>query len=215
MLKYLLLILAFLSLSACTSSPSSAPPSTTEKKSATIASPTFGTGKHKLTVFADFQCPACIAFAKVLGPVFEDYASRGYLEITYKQFPLQMHKNAERDALAALCSAEQGKYMDYKKALYALEDAKSGATVTDAERVDAGKDILDTERLASCLASDTYLDQVRAEIAEGEKMGVTGTPTVYLDGKKMDNKIFSSMDAFKNIMDRWLEVPATGSGVAQ
>lgn len=214
MLKYLLLTFSILLLSSCTlDSSTSTPP--TEKKSATIASPTSGTGKHKLTIFADFQCPACIAFSKVLGPVFEDYASRGYLEITYKQFPLQMHKNAERDALAALCSAEQGKYMDYKKALYALEDAKSGATVTDAERADAGKDILDTTKLGECLAADRYLDQVRAEVREGEAMGVTGTPTVYLDGKKMDSKIFSNMDAFRNIMDRWLEVPASGSGAVK
>jgi hypothetical protein len=46
-----------------------------------------------------------------------------------------MHKNAERDALAALCSSEQGKYMGYKKALYALEESKSGAKVSDEDRV--------------------------------------------------------------------------------
>lgn len=91
-----------------------------------IPSPTLGSGKHTLTIYADFQCPACIAFAKFIGPIFEEFASKGYLLITYKQFPLtSIHPNAERDAVAALCSAEQGKYSEYKKALYALEEAKS------------------------------------------------------------------------------------------
>jgi hypothetical protein len=60
------------------------------------------------------------------------------LKITYTQFPLTgMHKNAYRDAMAALCGAEQGKYMETKKALYALETEKKEAKVSDADRVRA------------------------------------------------------------------------------
>jgi protein-disulfide isomerase len=213
MYKNIFILLALLSLAACTP-PGTTPSgtSTITKTQSSIASPTQGTGKHKLTIFADFQCPACIGFSKAIGPIFEQYAADGYLQITYKQFPLQNHKNAERDALAALCSEEQGKYIEYKKALYALEESKSSAKVTDEDRVNIGKDIVDTTKLAACLAGDKYLDQVRAEVQEGEALGVTGTPTVFLDGKKIDNKIFSNLDAMKNIMNRWLEVPETGSG---
>ncbi len=71
-------------------------------------SPTYGSGKHEMVMFADFQCPACIAASKSVMPVFENYAKEGYLHITYKQYPLTgMHKNAERDALAALCVSSQ------------------------------------------------------------------------------------------------------------
>jgi hypothetical protein len=48
-----------------------------------------------------------------------------------------MHKNAYRDALAALCGAEQGKYMETKKALYAMEESKSEAKVSDEDRIKA------------------------------------------------------------------------------
>jgi hypothetical protein len=90
----------------------------------------------------------------------------------FKQFPLtSIHPNAERDAIAALCSAEQGKYMDYKKALYALEPTrevvKNKQTVSDDDRVNIGKDILDQTKLRECLSSEKYLPQVRAEMAEG------------------------------------------------
>ena len=126
-MKKILFLLSLLFLAACTAQTGTTP--TTDAPSVTpqvqIASPSYGSGKHTLMLFADFQCPACIQFSKVIGPVFEDYASRGYLKIVYKQYPLtSIHPNAERDAIAALCAAEEGKYMDYKKALYALEDQK-------------------------------------------------------------------------------------------
>ncbi len=165
-------------------------------------------------MFADFQCPACIATNKIVGPIFEEYASKWLVKLTYKQFPLtSIHKNAERDALAALCSAEQGKYMDYKKALYNMEEAKSGAKVSDEDRVNAGKDILDTTKLTQCLKDSRYIDQVRAEMKEWNSLGVTGTPTVLLDGKKIDNSVFRDPVVLRSLLDTWLEVPKTGSGV--
>jgi protein-disulfide isomerase len=104
----------------------------------TIPSPTFGSGPRNLTIYADFQCPACIAFSDALGGAFEAYAASGKTTITYKQFPLtSIHPNAYRDAIAALCVAEQGKYMDGKKALYALEKKKAGAKVSDEDRINA------------------------------------------------------------------------------
>jgi protein-disulfide isomerase len=90
-----------------------------------IPSPTYGTGKHMITIYADFQCPACIAYSRSVGGLLESYAASGKVTITYKQFPLTgIHQNAYRDAIAGLCAAEQGKYMEYKKTLYSLEEEK-------------------------------------------------------------------------------------------
>ncbi len=167
-------------------------------------------------MFADFQCPACIATNKIIGPIFEEYASKWLVSITYKQFPLTtIHKNAERDALAGLCGAEQGKYKEYKNALYNMEEAKSGAKVSDEERVNIGKDILDTVKLAECIKWDRYLDQVRAEMKEGDALGISGTPTVLLDGKKLDNSVFRDPVIFRSLLDTWLEVPQTASGTVK
>ncbi len=211
------IVLSLLVLTSCTpgGSDTTSSGSTTAPTSwiqAKIPSPTFGSGKHTLSVFADFQCPACIATDKIVGPIFEEYVSKGYVQITYKQFPLtSIHKNAERDALAALCGAEQGKYMEYKKSLYAMESAKSGAKVSDEERVNAGKDILDSAKLAVCLKGNRYLDQVRAEMKEWDTLGISGTPTVLLDGKKLDNSVFRDPVILRSLLDTWLEVPKTGS----
>lgn len=151
-------------------------------------------------------------------PVFENYAKNGYLHITYKQFPLTgMHKNAERDALAALCIASQGKgadtYMEYKKALYSMEDAKKWASVSDGDRVNAVGNIasIDVSKLTECLDNNSYLDQVRAEMKEGDDLGVNGTPTLYLDNKRLDLAVFRDTTVLQTVMDRLLGVPTTSS----
>lgn len=171
MYKYVIGILSVFLLASCTiggTTPTKPTTSGSTSPAAMIPSPTYGSGKHTMMIFADFQCPACIRFAQSIAPIFEEYAKSGYLTITYKQYPLTtIHKNAERDALAALCVAEQGKYIDYKKLLYALEESKSGAKVSDDERIGAAKDIgVDIGRLTECIASDKYLGQIKAEVKE-------------------------------------------------
>ena len=222
MLKYITL-LSLVFLTSCTLPATSPSSGTTPTQTPTvtptvmISSPTYGSGKHTVTIFADFQCPACISFSKTIGPIFEDYASRGILQITYKQYPLtNIHKNAERDAIAWLCAAEQGKYMEYKKNLYALEQSKNWATVSDSDRVNAALGTtLDANKLTECLTTSKYLPQVRAEMKEGDTLWVSGTPTIFIDGKKLDLSIFKSTDILRSWLDQYLGVPASGSGMVK
>ncbi len=135
-------------------------------------------------------------------PIFEEYAASGKLTIIYRQFPLNMHKNAKWDAIAALCSAEIGGYMDYKKWLYAMEKEKASKTVTDTDRIAIAKSIgLDEAKFASCLTNKTYEKQVEADIALGDNRGVTGTPTTYLDGIKIDMSLFRDIDGFRSFLE--------------
>ncbi len=138
--------------------------------------------------------------------ILEEYASSGKLTIIYRQFPLtSMHKNAYRDAIAALCGAEQGKYMETKKALYALETEKREAKVSDNDRVNAlvwaG---LDSDAVSKCLASDAYKAQVDSDIARWESLRVTGTPTLFLDEKRLDLSGFKDKEMFISFLDQIL-----------
>ena len=104
--------------------------------SSPITTTTYGSGKHTVQIFADFQCPACINFSHSILPLFESEAASGKVVIDYKQYPLTtIHKNAYRDALAALCANDVQKYGVYKTGLYALETQKAGATTTDSDRI--------------------------------------------------------------------------------
>lgn len=116
-----------------------------------------------------------------------------------------MHKNAFRDAMIALCGAEQGKYMEAKMALYALETMKSGGKVSDTERIDTlTKAWLDKEKISSCLSSEAFKGQVEADLAYGEWRRVDGTPSLFLDGKKIDMSVFRDTEGFTLFLDTLL-----------
>ena len=168
-----------------------------------VATPTYGSGKMQVEIFADFQCPACISYNETIQPIFEEYAGAGKLTIVFRQFPLSnIHKNAKWDAIAALCSAELGGYMDYKKWLYTMEKEKAGKAVTDADRIAIAQTIgLDEAKFTSCLTNKTYEKQVEADIALGDSRGVTGTPTTYLDGIKIDMSLFRDLAGFKSFLE--------------
>ena len=171
-----------------------------------IDAPTSGSGNHTIEYFGDFQCPACIRFSHTLLPILEEFAASGKLTIIYKQFPLtNIHKNAYRDSIAALCVAEQGQYMPYKKALIALEEAKAGASVSDNERLDAAKGItIDSVKFSTCLSSDASKASVDRDMAEGDAKRVNATPTLILDGTKLDLSIFRDEAMFREQMGRML-----------
>lgn len=156
-----------------------------------------------VTLFADFECPACIRFAHSVMPILESYAASGRLLIIYKQYPLTtIHKNAYRDSLAALCANEQGKYQEYKKELYALEEEKAGATVSDEERVTATQDTgIDTAIFTSCLSTDKYKSVIASDVADGDAVNIPGTPTLFFDGKRLDFSIFQSMDQINQFFE--------------
>lgn len=206
MFKYLIVLTSLL-LVSCTWNQNGSL-GTVSSETRTISVPTLGTGAHTVEIFADFQCPACINFHSVLSPVFEGYAEKWQLQIIYRQYPLtQIHKNAYRDALAALCSAEAGKFQEYKTALYALEDQKSGATVSDADRVKIATEVgIDESMMTQCLASDAYKSQVDADIARGDSLGVSGTPTIFLDGKKLDLLVFRDIGMLTKFLDQVVAV---------
>ncbi len=210
-MKYLLslsLISSLVFLASCTSSetPGKGTTASGGTQGKIVAAPAYGSGNHQIEYYADFQCPACIRFSHTLLPILEEFAASGKVMITYKQFPLtQIHKNAYRDSLAAYCAEEQGKFMEYKKELYALEEQKSGASVSDDDRIDATKNLsLDVPKFTQCLGNDTYAASVDRDMADGDAARVNATPTVILDGTKLDMGVFSSEAMFREQMDRIL-----------
>ncbi|HBB27190.1 TPA: hypothetical protein DCZ36_01675 [Candidatus Gracilibacteria bacterium] len=201
MKKFLFLLLPFLLLSC------GEPTSVTPQVSKNIESAVFGTpsSKVQLTIFADYECPACIYFEKTIGEeLYKNYVKTNKITVTYKNFPLPQHKNAERDALSALYALSQGKYWEFSKEMYALEDQKKGDKVTDEERTALGKKIeLDPIEMQKSLDEGWYLNQIIKEKNEGEAMGLEGTPSIYLNGKIMK---FKSKEEFFGMIEAVLNM---------
>ena len=105
----------------------------------------------------------------------------GKVRLVYKDFPLSFHAGAEPAAVAARCAAERGRYWDYHDLLFAAQPAFSRADLlTYAVRLDLPRDAF-----AACLDSDRFRDAVKSDMQEGRAAGVTGTPTFFINGRRL------------------------------
>ncbi len=133
-----------------------------------------GEGELTIVEFSDPECPFCKRFHGTMQEVLGDYD--GKVRWAYKHFPLtSLHRKAEREAVALECAAEQDKFWDYADELYDRTPSNDG--LADDELFSMADDLgLDRGQFDDCLESDKYLDKVRAEASEAQKLGGTGTP---------------------------------------
>jgi protein-disulfide isomerase len=151
--------------------------------------PLKGSQDAKLTLieFSDYQCPFCKRHAEeTLSRIDKEYIATGKLRYVFRDFPLEMHKQAQKAAEAAHCADEQGKYWEIHDRLFANQQALKPKQLIRYARA-AG---LQTGPFKKCLDSGKYAGQVRKDIAEGQKLGINGTPTLMLgvsNGDKVEN----------------------------
>ncbi len=126
--------------------------------------------------FSDFQCPYCRAMQPVLEQLAGKYGDR--LSLVVKNFPLaNLHPQAPTAAEAVLCAGEQGKYWDYRKALFESKTLDA-ETMSELARQIA----LDAEAFRGCVASRRQKSRVEQDAAEGQQLGVSGTPAYFING---------------------------------
>ncbi len=83
-----------------------------------------------------------------------------------------------------------------------MEKEKAGKTTTDADRIVVAKAVgLDEAKFTSCLSNKTYSSQVESDMALGDSKWVSGTPTTYLDGIKIDMALFRDLTGFRSFLE--------------
>lgn len=162
--------------------------------------------------FADFQCPGCGQFASFVTPLIKErLVEPGLVRYVYYDFPLAMHPHAFLAARAARCANEQGRFWEYHDILYARQPtwaAQTNATGTFVEL--AGEVGLDEAEFEACLRSDRYAEEVTRSLRLGESLGVTGTPTIFVNGRRLPN--IPSFSRLEEIVRS--EAGMTGGGAA-
>ena len=151
--------------------------------------------KVKIVVFTDFQCPFCSRLVPALREVKEKYKRK--VVIVHKHFPLSFHKQAMPAAKASVCAHRQGKFWEYHDLLF--DNQRS----LDPERLrqlaaTAGVGIAAFDR---CLQEPKVMARVLADMAEGRKAGVSGTPSVYINGRKFGGAAGFTAEAFSEAID--------------
>jgi protein-disulfide isomerase len=136
-----------------------------------------------ITVFSDYQCPACTAVeAQVMPDLIARYVETGQARLVFREFPLpSLHPNAEKAAEAAVCAGEQGKYWEMHDELFASQDAWTEEADPSAGLKSLAASVgLDEGAFAECLDSGEASPVVQAEVKAGEMMGVNATPYFFV-----------------------------------
>lgn len=139
-------------------------------------------GENNATVtlveFSDYQCPYCKRHATtVMEQLSEAYIDTGKLRFVMREFPIaRLHPRAEAASIAALCAGAQDNYWGMHDALFNDQKAK-----TDKDFQAMADSLgLDEAAFTKCLASDRFKAQINADKVEGQKLGITGTPSFVL-----------------------------------
>jgi protein-disulfide isomerase len=130
-----------------------------------------------LVEYGDYQCPSCgdtFAIVKKLQKHFGDK-----LRLVFRHFPLEMHPYAQHAAETAEFAAAHDKFWPMHDLLY-----KHQSNLSDANLLKLAKQLdLSTDDLTQALEAGTYAARVMADVANGDKSGVTGTPMFYVNGQ--------------------------------
>lgn len=150
--------------------------------------------------FGDYQCPGCGAFAMNVKPTLDGtLVQSGQAKFVFYDFPLiSIHPNAFLAARAARCADDQDKYWEYHEALFRNQARWSTASMpSSAFETYAGEVGMDEGTFSSCLNSDRHAELVTANMELGARMGVAGTPSVFINTngqtRRLNNYDFQSI----------------------
>lgn len=140
-----------------------------------------------LVEYSDFQCPACAAFQPVLTGMLEQYSDQLHFEFKHFPLPPRMHPHALPAALAAEAAGQQGKFFEYHDLLFTNQETWAKAAVPTSYFIQYATDLgLDIDAFKLHMRSSALRERIQNDFAEGEALGVTGTPSFFLNGKKME-----------------------------
>ena len=171
----------------------------TMSKIDTTGRPTRGAKASKVVVvnFDDFQCPFCARMHQELFPeLFKEYGDR--VTFIYKDFPMEMHPWAMHAAVDANCLAAENSdaYWDFADYIHANQHEVSnektpGARLEALDRLtmlQGQKHNLDVVKLQSCVKAQDE-SAVKASVKGGDAVGVDATPTLFVNGEKIDGAV--------------------------
>ena len=134
--------------------------------------------------FTDLQCPYCARYASQTFPRLKrEYVDTGKLRYTSRDLPLPIHSFALPAAVASRCAGEQGRFWEYREALFASQSLLG----TEPYGRIAGQLGLDVERLEACRAKGEQESNVRADLAMAAQHGIESTPT-FVIGRVVDGE---------------------------
>lgn len=143
--------------------------------------PIRGEAKAKVTIveFADYQCPHCREAAPFLDKLLERYD--GKVNMVFVDYPINPSGISTVVANGAFCAGLQDKFWEYHDLAYTKQDDLSTKWPTAA----AVELKLNAKAFATCMATTAPAKRVARSKAEGDRVGISGTPTIFIGGKRV------------------------------
>jgi protein-disulfide isomerase len=149
-----------------------------------------GTGPVTVEVYLDFLCPACKQFHDSARPVLDGYLADGTITLVYRPIAildrLTSTNFSTRSASAAGCASDGGQLDAYVAAMMAAQPPEGSAGLSDDEiiQIAAGAGLPGSD-FVQCVRDGAYRDWVVSNTDAASDRGVTGTPTVFVNGEKL------------------------------
>jgi len=164
--------------------------------------PSFGPADAPVTIveFGDFECPDCKMEAPVLRKDMTE-AFGGKVRVYFKNFPLEsVHPWARAAAIAGRCVVQQGqpafwKFYDW---IYQNQDDIALDNLNAKVLAWAGENGVDSAKLGQCIDTKATEPEVNASIAEGHALGISGTPTLFINGRKIGGLMWPDLQLVIN-----------------
>lgn len=159
------------------------------------SAPVLGRSDAPVTIveFSDFQCPFCARTEPLIAQVRKKYGDK--VKIVYKQFPLNFHPAARPAAIASLAAQAQGKFWPFHNVLF---EHNTKRDLDASKMVEYAKEAgLDVERFKKDLEKNKadFDKRVSEDYRQGVSVDVRGTPTLYINGRKVRSRSVEGMSA--------------------
>lgn len=180
-----------------------APASASSAPIATDDDPSIGPASALVTIveFSDFECPFCQQAFPIIRELMATYGGR--VRYVYRDFPVsEIHDNAQKAAEAGTCAHAQGKFWALHDKIF--QNAPQ-ITVPDLKNY-ARAGGLDMSLFTTCLDSGQFANEVREDASDGIALGVRGTPTWFINGRKVEGVI--PREAFITLIEALLGASA-------
>ena len=160
-----------------------------------------GLKKVTFTEYGDFQCPVCGQYYPIVKQIEQKYADDVTFE--FKNFPLDsIHRNARAAHRAAESAGNQGKFFEMHDLLYQNQQSwSSSSSITEIFNGYAKQLNLDMAKFKTDFEAQSTNDVINADSTQGKKLGISGTPTFFINGRKLEDNERRSYDELVKSID--------------